>query len=317
MDEVHVTGTIDADGRLTPGPWGAVPTVTEVAKDVDLGASAAWSVAALDKFGNVLRQVAASVAEVAVCPEGSRRDLSARVPLPPTVSAIVIFEGGREVFRRTVPEPSVVTLTGLTGHELRREQKQIKVQVNIHGPAPRPGAYLIPMWQSDNCPLVPLGLIDVGGGAPPIVGLNVAELPGGKKCRLLVTYGDGIRTVTAGSETISLEERPAIPVILAPVAGTRLLDSSWLVLEGRLDGDGETARLEWLLDGKLVAAGPRGGVARPPAGSHTLTLQYGTTRAAAEIVVTPAPVDELRQQVWAPPWRSRPFRSVNVVDAKE
>lgn len=83
MDEVHVTGTIDADGRLTPGLWGAVPTATEAARDVDLGASAAWSVAALDKFGNVLRQVAASVAEVAVCPEGSRRDLSARVPLPP------------------------------------------------------------------------------------------------------------------------------------------------------------------------------------------------------------------------------------------
>jgi hypothetical protein len=164
---------------------------------------------------------------------------------------------------------------------------------------------------------LPAGSPRTHRGAAPIVGLNVAGLPGGKKCRLLVTYSDGIRTVTAGSETISLEERPTIPVILAPVAGTRLLDSSWLVLEGRLEGDGEAARLEWLLDGKLVATGPRGGVARPPAGSHTLALQYGTTRAAAEIVVTPAPVDELRQQVWAPPWRSRPFRSLDVVDAKD
>jgi hypothetical protein len=108
-----------------------------------------------------------------------------------------------------------------------------------------------------------------------------------------------------------------MPVILAPVAGTRLLDTGWLVLEGRIEGDGDAARLEWLLDGKLVASGPRGGVARPPAGSHTLILQYGTTRAAAEIVVTPAPVDEMRQQVWAPPWRSRPLRSVSVVDARE
>jgi hypothetical protein len=155
-------------------------------------------------------------------------------------------------------------------------------------------------------------LIDVGAGGPAVVRLDPAELPGGEGCRLTVAYCDGIRTVTASSEPIAVEPRPATPVIVTPTPGMELHEDGWLSLEGRLDGDGDPRALEWLLDGEPVGSGDRGGVARPGAGTRTITLRHEAAYASVEIVVRPVATKEMQSAPWAPPWRSRKLRSVGV-----
>jgi hypothetical protein len=160
--------------------------------------------------------------------------------------------------------------------------------------------------------MLPLEFIDVGAGEAAVVRLDLSELPGGEGCRLWVIYCDGIHTAAACSESLSIEPRRAVPVIGTPAPGMELFDDTWLSLEGRLEGDGDPGALEWLLDEELIVTGARADVVRPGAGTHTVTLRYGPARTSVEIVVLPTPTEEMRPPLWAPPWRSRPFRSVST-----
>ena len=71
-----------------------------------------------------------------------------------------------------------------------------------------------------------------------------------------------------------------MPVIESPLSHSSLFDAGWISLEGRVDGDGDPASLEWFLDQNLVASGPRGGSGIPPKGNHTLTLRSGAAKAS-------------------------------------
>jgi len=314
MYYVHITGTVDANGRFTPGWWGtpapeAVPGA-QVHPVSHTGWEAVWEAVALGHTDDILARALAPLVEVPICPGGSRLELSTLLGLPDATASVAILDGDQEVYRRPVPEPAHVSLDERLGTNLRR--RPIEVGVRIDGPEPRSGAYIAARWEAPSQPPLPLGLIDVGAGEPAVVGLDLTELPGGEGCRLSVTYGDGIRTVVASSEPLSVEPRPAAPVIVAPTPGTELFDDSYLGLKGRLDGDGDPGALEWLMDGEPVGTGARADVTRPGVGTRTVTLRYGAASTSIDIVVLPAPTEEMRLPLWAPPWRSRPLRSAST-----
>jgi hypothetical protein len=312
MDYVYIRGTVDAHNRFTPDWWSTPPVEAVRAMQVEPSSEGCWITVALDKADQVLARASAPLVAAPICPEGSRLELSALLALPDTTSAVAILDGDREVFRRTVPNPSRVNLDECLGTTPRRGL--IEVLVHINGPDPQTGAYIVPRWEAPGQPALPLGLIDVGTGQPAVVRLDLTELPGGEGCRLSVIYFDGIRTVNASSEPLSVKLRPAVPVIEAPNPETQLFDDTWLSLEGCLEGDGDPEGLQWLIDGELVGTGARAGAARPRAGTHTVTLQYGTTaRTSIEIMVLAAPTEDIQPPPWAPPWRSRPFRFVSTL----
>jgi hypothetical protein len=246
--------------------------------------------------------------EVPICPGGSRLELSALLALPDATTSVTILDRDREVFRRAVPEPAQVRLDEYLGTTLPRRLTEMPVLID--GPEPRSGAYIVSVWEAPGRPMVPLGLSDVGAGEPAVVRLDLTELPGGEGCRLWVAYYDGIRTVVINHQ-FSVESRPVAPVIVAPTPGAELFDDGWLSLQGRLDGDGDPGALEWLLDEELVGTGARAGVARPSAGVRTVTLRHGKALTTVEILVRPAPAQDVALP-WSPPWRSRPFRSVSA-----
>ena len=311
MNHVHITGAVDANGGFTPGWWYTPPPEAVSAAQAYPDSHTVWEAVALDDADDILARAPAPLSTVQVCPGEPYFRLDAMLGLPDTTSSVAIIDGDREVFRRAVLAPARVSLDERLGTSLRRQP--IKVGVRIDGPEPRSGAYLVARWEAPSQPPLPLGLIDVGAGEPVVVDLDLTGLPGGEGCRLSVTYGDGIRTVAAFSEPLYIEPRAAVPVIVAPTPSTELFDDSWLSLEGRLDGDGDPEALEWLLDEELIGTGVRVGVARPGAGTRTVTLRYGTAYTSIEIMILPAPTEERRPPLWTPPWRSGPFRSVSTI----
>jgi hypothetical protein len=312
MYELHVSGTVHADGTFAAGWWSASAPGTvplEPQRDTD----AEWAIVALGAGDGVLARKATSVVEVPLCPGGSRLELRASLALPDPTSAVAIVKGDQEMFRRTVPEPARLSLHGDFSRLPRREL--IEVPVDIHGPAPGSGAYMIPVWETSEGAKLPLGLIKVGMGEPPVVRLDLRDAPGGDGCHLTVIYFDGVRSVEVSSEPLSIERRPAAPVIEEPEPEAKLFDDGWLSLKGHLEGDGDPEAFEWLIDGALVGTGGRAGVACPRAGgSHTITLQHGTAHASVKVTILPAPAARASPPLWAPPWRSRPFRMTNPPD---
>lgn len=312
MNHVHITGEVDADGRFTPGWWStpAPEAVLRMQSHPGSYSYTFWEAVALGDADDILARAPATLFTVPVCPGEALFRLDAVLYLPEATASVAIIDGDREVFRRVVPASARVSLDERLGTSLRR--RTMEAGVRIDGPEPHSGAYIVARWEAPDQPPLSLGLIDVGAGEPAVVGLDLTELPGGEGCHLSVTYFDGIRRVTTSSEPLSLEARPAVPVIVASTPGMEMFDDSWLSLEGRLDGDGDPEALEWLLDEELIGTGPRAGVARPGAGTRTVTLRYGTAVTSIDIVVLPAPTEEIQTPLWAPPWRSRLFRSVRA-----
>ncbi|MFB6561071.1 hypothetical protein ACFCYH_19730 [Streptomyces sp. NPDC056400] len=313
MNIVHVTGVIQPDGHFTPGWWGTAPEGVTAPPGPDSG----WAAVAVDDTGRTLVLAPAHLQTVPVCPGSgeSAARLTAFLPLPDGAAAIAVRHHGAEVFRRTVPAPATVSLelSAVQDERLPRDLV-VEVPVRIDGPQPPPGAHLVVRWEAPGSghPAVPLGLIDVGGGEPAVVRLDLADLPVADLCRLTVSYSDGSRTVTVSSPVLAVERRPARPEIETPQPGTALFEDGLLLLEGRLDGDGDPAALQWLLDAETVGHGPRAFVARPGSGEHTVSLQYGAERHQIEIRVRHAPPTPPRAPRWDPPWRTGPVRSVGV-----
>ncbi|TDB86982.1 hypothetical protein E1264_16085 [Actinomadura sp. KC216] len=301
MNPVHVTGTVDAEGGFTPGWWGGAPPGA-IRPD---GAGSGWTVVALDETGRAVARVGAAIVTVPVCPGEPYRQLEAVLDLPESAAAVTVLDGGREVFRRPVPAPPA---------GIRVEQRDGEALVHVDGPRPPPGAHLVARWESGGRrPPVPAGdIVDVGAGARSALSMDPGELPGGREYRLRVDYSDGIRTVTALSEPVTVPARPPNPVIEAPATGLEMFDDGWLGLDGRLGGDGDPGSLTWLLDDEPVGTGPHLRVVRPPSGTHVLTLRYGDDADSRQLTVHQAPVAEVPERGWSPPWRTAPYRVVGV-----
>lgn len=311
MDHVYIRGTVDVDGRFTPSWWNTPPAEAVRAAQAEPISQKDWIAVALSDGDDILARVPASLVKAPICPGGSSLNLSALLVLPDATSAVAILEGDREVFRRVVPDPAAVRLEKHLGPRLRRQH--IELPVHIDGPEPCSGAYIVAAWEAPGYPPRSLGLIGIGAGEPAVVRLDLTALPGGEGCRVSISYFDGIRKVITSSAPLSLEARPAVPVIVAPTPGMEMFDDSWLSLAGCLDGDGDPEALEWLVDEEVVGTGDRAGVARPAAGTRTVTLRYETARASVEIMVLPAATEEIVPPLWEPPWRSTLFRSLSTV----
>ncbi|GJF22606.1 MULTISPECIES: hypothetical protein [Streptomyces] len=315
MNIVHVTGVIHPDGHFTPGWWGSAPEGVTAPPGPDLG----WAAVAVDETGRTLTLAPAALTTFPVCPGNgeSAARLTASLPLTDGTAAIAVRHHDVEVFRRTVPTRATVSLDlGAIQHERLPRDLVVDVPVRIDGPQPPPGAHLVARWEApgSSSPAVPLGLIDVGGGEPPVVRLDLADLPTAELCRLTVSYSDGSRTVTVSSPALTVEPRPSGPEIETPTPGTTLSEDGLLVLEGRFEGDGDPSALQWLLDAETVGHGPRASVARPSSGEHTVSLHYGAQRHEVHVTVRPAPAAPSPPQPprWEPPWRTRAVRSVGV-----
>jgi hypothetical protein len=298
---LHLTGTVDARGRFSAGWWSTVPAELGSAPATD-DASAEWEAVALDQADEVRSRSTALLAAQPICPGGIQWRFEAVLPVPDDAASVAVRTSGTEVQRRPVLPPAAVRLNVGASRQLAR--KPTTVDVQIDGPPPGPGAYLVASWVPLGEAPISLGLVPVAAEAPLGFPLDLETLPGGDGCRLVVNYFDGINQTTASVDGLSLERRAAVPVISSPDPGALVFSTAWLCLVGQLEGDGDPDALEWFIDGRPVGTGPSVGVNELPLGTRTIALRYGAAEVTAEVTVHPVPVDEVVPLAWEPPWRS-------------
>lgn len=300
MRYLHVTGTVDAQGRFSTGWWSEVPTGTP---QLPPGNAAApqWEVASLDEAGEVLTRVVAVLTSRPVCPGDIEWRLDAVVPVPDNAASVTLLAGDAEILRRVVPRQADLRPDPAPGARLTRDAAM--VAVHIDGPPPGPGAYVVASWEVPGQAPMSLGLHPVTADQTSIP-LNLTDVPGGEGCRLIINHFDGIRQTTTSVEDLVLEARVPVPVIDTPQQHTELFTNTWLSLRGRLEGDGDPAAMEWFIDGQLVGTGTTGGLTGLAPGMHTIALGYDTSQTTVDITIQPAPADETTTPVWEPPWRS-------------
>ncbi|WP_203736300.1 hypothetical protein [Catellatospora chokoriensis] len=214
------------------------------------------------------------------------------------------------MLRRTVPKPAAVRLVEPLGPRLPR--RHVRVPVQIDGPEPGFGAYLVGTWSPPGRPPVPVGMVNLSAGEPAILDLDLTRLPGGEGCRLEVSYFDGVREATTTQGGLFLPPQAGVPVITSPPAGARIPKGVRVSLAGHLDGDGEASELVWIVDDDVMGMGPAATAADLGIGVHTVTLQHRTTSVALDFTVVAAPVPHNGLPVWQPPWRSIIFRSMTT-----
>jgi hypothetical protein len=119
------------------------------------------------------------------------------------------------------------------------------------------------------------------GPPEPRIEVPVDGLGGGRECRLLVTYSNGLRGAAAATDPFELDELGPSVTLLRPGDGDAVVAGTPVALEGFAEDPehpGEAARagdeLVWLVDGEQVATGPSSSVDGLNPGRHEVTLVY-------------------------------------------
>lgn len=141
---------------------------------------------------------------------------------------------------------------------------------------PRDGAFLQLVYQWGEGKHQTLGFFRPRKSIPVTFG----DLPGGKRCRIVVLYSNGLRAVGQATRYFSLPaKRPSLE-ILQPAEGS--VFAPWVPIEVRGQiTDAEVGAVAdnqygWLVDGKPVAQRPAASVEQLTEGKHVLTLRYDT-----------------------------------------
>ncbi len=300
MDYVLISGHLDESGDFVNDWWGS-PQIEE-AYHPDEAAPSGWDAVALDRYRNALTEAVASVSDFHRCGSTLRSHLTALLPVPADAVTIAVRQHNRSVFARPVPVPSTLRIADTLTDRPARER--VEVPVDIDGPVPGDGAYLVSYWQAPHQPITPLGVTELNGNNRAGLNVDLTTVGGGQNCHLIVAFFDGVRAARTTSTALYLVERSPQLAIAAPVPGSRLFDDTWLSLVGRLTGDGDPAKLEWLIDGEVVGTGPETGVTGLAVGVHSVQARYGQAVEEVDVEVVPAPTNDSGQIEWAPPWRS-------------
>lgn len=300
MDYLLISGHLDEAGDFVNDWWGS-PEI-EGTHQPEHAAPTGWDAVALDRSGEVLTEAVASVSDLHRCGSTLRSHVTALLPVPAEAATIAVRHHDRPVFTRAVPQSATLRMADtLTDRPARA---RVEVPVDIDGPAPGEGAYLVSYWQAPHQPIAPLGVTELSGNTRAGLNVDLTSVGGGDNCKLIVVYFDGVRAARSTSKALYLAERSPRPEIVAPASGSRLFDDTWLSLVGRLGGDGDPEKLEWLVDGEVVGTGPKTGVTGLAVGRHTVQARYGEAVEEVALDVVPAPTNDTGHADWAPPWRS-------------
>ncbi|MCU1431725.1 MAG: hypothetical protein JWP95_830 [Actinotalea sp.] len=239
--------------------------------------------------GVALQRELAQVRRLGVCAPGDTPvfRVVAYVGLHPRAVAVRVRRDERVLWEMRIPEqPRVeVRLERAPVREGRRGRDAVLV-VDHSEPADESLAFLtvVHRWSERRYSTVYLGPVREEIQIPQ------ERLPGGRECRLLVTYSDGLRAATAATEPFGLEPIGATVTIVRPAEDEQATAGVPLVLEGsvvdREDPRGplDAERLVWTVDGEQVGTGPVTSVDRLDAGRHEVTLTYRAEEEASATV---------------------------------
>ena len=301
-DYVIVRGRIEED-RFIPGWW--VTPSREMLEAWPLPSEdSGWFAAAVDEEDRVLARAVATVTDTNIClTDDFQIDVGALLPLPPRTAAVTIAEGDREVYRREVPAQPNITFAEVLPEYFEREPT--RVALRIQGHVPSEGAYVVLRWETSGSAPWPLQII-AAEAAEVWAEVDLTNVPGGRDCRLVAVYHDGIHTTALTSEAIELVPRPGDPVLVLPVPGMQFGADGCVPLEAELDGDGDADDLVWIVDGTETKRGPRGALEGLDVGRHVIGLRYQQEETSIEIEIVDPALPMPQAATPTPPWRVPP-----------
>lgn len=107
--------------------------------------------------------------------------------------------------------------------------------------------------------------------------IDFQRLPGGNKCRFIVMYSNGLRSVVAATKFFIVPKMPPKIDIIKPSKTTIYPYEHPIDLHGSiidLENPKKLDQLIWKLDGKLVGTGPIAGIFPVSEGRHIISLHY-------------------------------------------
>ncbi len=169
-----------------------------------------------------------------------------------------------------IPEAPKLKLNWKPTRVSRDGQYELEVDFS----QPREGAFLQLVYQWGERKHQTLGFFKPSKSIPVVF----EGLPGGKRCRIVVLYSNGLRAVGKATRYFSLPVKGPSLEILQPVNGS--VFAPWVPIEARGQiADAEVGMVDdnsygWLVDGEPAARGPTVSLEQLAEGKHVLTLRY-------------------------------------------
>lgn len=263
-----IRGRLDRAGRFTVGRCRSTPHVREwpVIDHSDV------IIELLDREMNVLHREPAGVHADVACAPGDAQSFRVEgyIELRPDAAAVRLRRNDLVLWYRDIPEAPRAELAVSRGK--RGRSVRMRLAMSDGGE----GANMLVMYQWGARRFQP-----VYTGTPvERLDIDLSDMPGGEECRLLVTYSNGVRSVSMASETFALPLVGPTVTIVQPTPDTTVVAGTPVVLEGgvidrerpggpKLDDD-----LRWYVDGEPVGTGPITSIDGLAEGGHTIELVY-------------------------------------------
>jgi hypothetical protein len=263
-----IRGRLDRAGQFSVGRCRSTPHVREwpVIEHSDV------IIELLDREANVLHREPAGVHADHSCSPGDAQShrVEGYIKLRPDAAALRLRRGDLTLWHREIPEApraEIAVSRGKRGRAVR-----LRLALSEGGE----GANMLVMYQWGERRFQP-----VYTGTPvERLDIDLSDMPGGDECRLLVTYSNGVRSVSLASDTFSLPLIGPTVTIAQPATEAVVVADTPLVLEGgvidqeRPGGPNLATDLQWFVDGEFVAEGPITSIDGLAEGGHIIELIY-------------------------------------------
>jgi hypothetical protein len=264
-----VRGRLDRAGRFIAGRCRSTPNVRQwpVTEHSDV------TLELLDATGRVMHRELAEVRADTTCEPGDARTfrVQAYIGLREDAASLRLMRGDIQLWEHAIPEQPTLDIRLMA----RRASRDRPLALRLKFSPPGEQAHLTVIYRWGERQFQPIYI------GPPAEKLefDLAGLPGGEACRLVVSYSNGIRSAHAASDTFVVPKLGPSVDIVQPAARSSVVAGTPLILEAaahdpELPGGAAAGRLSWQLDGREVADGFIASIDGLEPGRHRLALVY-------------------------------------------
>jgi hypothetical protein len=303
LELLAIRGWLDRSGRFTAGRCYS----TNVVREWPGPLSERHALEMLDSDQRCLLREQVSVQEVETCDVGVplRWRVTGYIAIREDAATVRLVSDLGILWEQPIGRPPSLKVR-MSGGRTQRT-KPIRLQLSYSQPRPQ-GAYLQIIYQWGE------GLFQVIDYVEPAteLKLDVNRVPGGKRCRLVFQYSDGLRSCTATTPYFSLPLHGPSLTIVKPPKNLVLKKGQPLELEGQVvdrERPGVARQdLSWWIGEELVGTGPIAGILNPQPGKYNISLRYAKFPGAhAEVVVVVKP-NKVGEPLPASQWLERAMR---------
>ena len=257
----------------------------------------------LDHSDRPLHRVFAKVTREQSCDllDTDRFRLTAYIGLRDDAAFVQLRSGDLVLWRTEIADAPTLEVT-LAGRGLSRDEP---ARLRVKYSRPHEGAFMQVIYQWGERRF---HTIEIREPAPEIR-VELRRSPGGRACRFVVIYSNGVRSACAATRESSLDPLGPSVTIWQPMARAVMHPGQHLVLQGQVvdaerAGGARDEDSTWWLDGNPVGRGPIGGVDRVEPGRHRVELRYegqgGTGSGQAAVTINVLRSDVCHADEWQP-----------------